>query len=66
MGRFDASYGTTLLGNANHRFSYVEACRSGLCVKGEVRDIATLHTGRKDSLIVVAMNNEPLYMFKKK
>jgi hypothetical protein len=65
MGRFDASYGTVLLGTKDHQFNYLAPCNSGLCVHGELRDIAMIHTAGKDSLIVVAMNNAPMYAFKK-
>ena len=65
MGRFDAGYGTTLLGNADRSFTYVLPSQTGLWTKGEVRDIGLIHTANNDSLIIVGMNNEPLYLFRK-
>ena len=66
MGRFDASYGTTLLGDAQHQFNYISPVESGLFVKGEVRDIANIKTARGENYIVVAVNNDKLYLFKRK
>jgi hypothetical protein len=63
-GRFDASYGTTLLADSSHRFRYVEPARSGLFVNGEARDITTIKTKGRSN-IIVAMNNAPLYMFQR-
>ncbi len=65
-GRFDASYGTTLLGNAQHHFNYVTPSQSGLFIKGEARDIANIKSTDGDDYIIVAINNANLYLFKKK
>jgi hypothetical protein len=62
MGRWDASYGCTLLGNANHTFTYMSPSASGLFVKGEVRDIQQIKTNT-GNLIVVARNNDALQIF---
>ena len=64
MGRWDASYGCTLLGNANDAFSYMSPSVSGLFVKGEVRDIQQIKTNT-GTLIVVARNNDALQIFSK-
>jgi enediyne biosynthesis protein E4 len=60
FGRFDASYGTTLMGDGKNNFRYVESSVSGLFVNGEARDIMKI--GKS---IIVAMNNAPLYVFNK-
>ena len=65
-GRMDASYGTTLLGNAQHQFTYMPPSQSGLFVKGEARDAVQVKTADGNSVIVVAMNNAPLKIFRKK
>jgi len=62
-GRFDASYGTTLLANGQHHFNYIEPSQSGLFINGEARDIASVKVKGSDC-IIVAMNNAPLYMFR--
>ncbi len=64
-GRFDANYGTTLLGNAQHQFHYMEPVRSGLFVKGEARDAKSIINSRGDHFIVVAINNDKLYLFRR-
>lgn len=65
-GRMDASFGTTLMGTANHSYQYISPGESGLFVKGEVRDIKAVRTTPNGTCIIVAMNNEPLYLFKKR
>lgn len=63
-GRYDAGYGCTLFGNGKQELNYISPAESGLFVRGEVRDIKTLHT-LKGEYIIVARNNEPLEIFKK-
>ena len=65
VGRLDASYGTTLLGNRDHSFKYISPSASGLLVKGEVRDIQSINT-RTGMDILVARNDEALQVFKKR
>ena len=64
-GRFDASYGTTLMSDAKHQLHYVKPAASGLFVRGEVRDILPVKTARGEC-IIVAVNDGPLYVFRKK
>jgi len=63
-GRFDASYGVSLLGNGQRNFRYISNSVTGLFVKGEVRDIQEIKAG-KSRLIIVSRNNEALQVFKK-
>lgn len=63
-GRFDASYGVTLLGKKDHHFEYVPPLKSGLFVKGEVRDVAVVTT-KSGPMIIMARNNDALQLFKK-
>jgi hypothetical protein len=63
-GRYDASYGVTLTGNAKHTFTYEGASKTGLFIKGEVRDIKEINT-RNGMYIIIARNNEPLQIFRK-
>ena len=65
-GRLDASYGTTLINNGKNEFIYLKPKESGLFVKGEARDIKIIKSGNGDAYIIVAMNNEKPYLFKKK
>ncbi|HTL08824.1 MAG TPA: hypothetical protein VL307_11220, partial [Chitinophagaceae bacterium] len=62
-GRWDASYGVTLLGDGSGQFSYLPPLQSGLLVKGEARDIKMLASANADSLLLVAVNNAPLQVF---
>ena len=63
VGRYDASYGVTLLGNKRRGFDYITPVKSGLFIKGEVRDINEIKT--KNGIdIVVARNNDALQLFK--
>jgi len=64
VGRYDANYGTVLLGNQKHGFDYLPPSKSGLFVTGEVRDISTINT-RAGKQIIVARNNDALLLFKK-
>jgi hypothetical protein len=62
VGRYDASYGVTLLGNPKHGFDYLPPNKSGLFIKGEVRDIAPINT-KNGKQIIVARNNDVLQIF---
>jgi hypothetical protein len=64
-GRFDASYGTLLLGTAGHHFQYMPPRQSGLFMRGEVRDAAILNPASSKPLILVARNNDNLLLFQK-
>jgi hypothetical protein len=63
-GRYDASYGVTLLGNSKNGFDYLPPSASGLFVTGEVRDAATIDT-KNGKQIIVARNNDALQLYKK-
>jgi enediyne biosynthesis protein E4 len=64
-GRFDANYGCLLLGDTLHHFTFLEPSRSGLSIRGEARDLALIKAANGGNYILVAMNNDQLYMFKK-
>lgn len=64
VGRYDASYGVTIMTNAQHNYNYVNSNESGLFIKGEVRDIKQITT-RQGECIIVARNNDPLQIFRK-
>lgn len=61
-GRYDAGYGFTLLNSKNSNMLYMQPSQSGLFIKGEVRDIKTIHTAR-GNYIIVARNNDALQIF---
>ena len=58
-GRFDASYGVTMICDSTDSYSFVTPSKSGLFVNGEVRDIKAV-----GGYIVVAVNNLPVKIFK--
>jgi enediyne biosynthesis protein E4 len=64
-GRFDASYGTLMLGGPGAQFHYMPPKQSGLFVRGEVRDAHILNPTGKNPLLLVARNNDNLILFKK-
>ena len=64
VGRYDASYGATFLGNRSNGLTYIPPAVSGLFVKGEIRDIQKIGTVKGDR-IIVARNNDSLQIFRK-
>jgi hypothetical protein len=64
VGRYDATYGVTYLGNSSHNFTYISPTESGLFVKGEIRDIKSVRSSKGD-LLFVARNNDSLQIFGK-
>lgn len=64
LGRYDASYGITFLRDAQNHFNYVKPSESGLFIKGQVRDVKEIKTG-KGNYILMARNNDSLQIFKK-
>jgi hypothetical protein len=64
-GRFDASYGTLLLQSHGQQFHYMAPKRSGLFMRGEVRDAVMLNPVGKNPLLLVARNNDNLMVFQK-
>jgi enediyne biosynthesis protein E4 len=64
IGRYDASYGVTLLSKPDNQFNYLKPSSSGLFVKGEVRDVKEITT-KNGNYILIARNNNSLQIFKK-
>jgi hypothetical protein len=62
LGRYDADYGTVLLGNGKNEFSYLPPRESGFFYQGEVRSMATAKT-INGKLLLVSRNNESLMVF---
>ena len=63
VGRYDASYGSFLLGDGKGGFKNVPPKLSGFYLDGEIRDIieVTTSTGK---ILVIARSNNPLQVFK--
>ena len=62
IGRLDASYGVTLINNANHGFRYLAPAASGLFIRGETRGLRGIKTTRGIA-ILAARNNDSLQLF---
>lgn len=65
VGRYDASYGTLLLGDGKGEFRYVPSRISGCRLDGEIRNIQEVTTS-KGKILVVARSNDALQVFKVK
>ena len=63
VGRYDASYGTLLLGDGKGGFRLIPKKLSGFWLNGEVRDMLELATG-SGRVLVVARNNDPVQLFR--
>jgi enediyne biosynthesis protein E4 len=61
-GKYDASYGTILLGNGKGQFTYLPQIQSGLHIRGDIRDIVKLEHGDKTS-VLFAINNDRIRTF---
>jgi len=63
MGRYDASYGSLLLGDGNGKFEFMSPAKSGLKIDRAVREIQKISTP-SDVRIIVANNNDYVQMFR--
>jgi hypothetical protein len=63
-GRYDASYGCFLKGVKNKQFEHVANEVSGFKIDGDVKDMKLITTAKKDKLILVAINNDYMRVFK--
>jgi hypothetical protein len=64
-GRYDASFGCFLKGGKNKKFTSVSPSVSGFIVKGDVKDMALIRSA-KQRLIITAVNNDSMMIFKLK
>ena len=62
-GRYDASYGSVLLGADAFRFNIPSPLQSGFMAEGEVRDMKTIKTVAGKTLIAVARNNQSILFY---
>ncbi len=65
VGRYDASYGAFLEGDGQGGFKYIPPRVTGFHLDGEIRDIMEVTTSRGE-ILLVARNNEPLQIFRKR
>lgn len=64
LGRCDASLGVLLKGKTNNVYETVPHNRSGLYIDGEVRRVVSLQNRKKQSLIIMAKNNNNIQVIK--
>ena len=63
LGRYDASFGSLLLGDGSGSFMPVRLQQSGLVATGEVRKFKIVHNASDRRLIVAARNNDTILTF---
>jgi len=63
-GRYDASYGCFLKGINNKEFKFISPSISGFKIDGDVKDMKMIMNAKKEKLILVAVNNDSLKVFK--
>jgi hypothetical protein len=66
LGRYDANYGTLLMGVGKSNFRYVPTTSSGIEARGEVRSLGTVKLASGEKLILMATNNDKLKAFRQK
>lgn len=64
IGRYDASYSCFLKGDEKGNYTFVPNAKTGMIVKGEVRDIIQLNN-KKSSSILFIKNNDEVQVFKR-
>ncbi len=63
-GRYDASYGCFLKGNDQKQFQAISPGLSGFRIDGDVKDMKRITTSNNQKLILVAVNNDYMKVFK--
>lgn len=63
VGKYDANYGILLAGDGKGKFSHVDPLRSGMSIKGEVRDFGFIQANGA-RLLLATINNDHLRAFK--
>jgi hypothetical protein len=63
-GRYDASYGCFLKGSDKKIFTPVSPVQSGFIIKGDVKDMALIRGVKGEKLVLVAVNNDSLRVFR--
>ncbi len=63
LGRYDAGYGTLLKSNDGVRFTPMSIQRSGLFLKGQVRDMVSLTSRNGQDVIIFTQNNDQVQVY---
>lgn len=59
VGRYDASYGTLLLGDGEQGFAAAGSVESGLSIEGQIRELIPMNIGGRNGVLIVK-NNAPV------
>jgi len=62
-GRYDAGFGTLLLGDGKSKFNTIDPLHSGLLAEGEIRDIKEIHFGMDKVVYAFAGNNQKVIFY---
>jgi len=65
-GRYDASYGLFLKGRGDGHFLPATRIDTGFFVKGDVTDLKLIKNGRGENLILTAINDDRLRIFRRR
>jgi len=63
LGRYDASYGTLLIGNGEDGFASVPIQNSGLTLTGQVRNMISLRYKNKQEVIIFVKNDDRIQVY---
>ena len=63
-GRYDASYGCFLKGIDKKEFKVISPAVSGFKIDGDVKDMKLITTANNEKLILVAVNNDYMKVFR--
>jgi hypothetical protein len=64
VGRYDAFYGCFLKGKTNKEFQFISPSIIGFKIDGDVKDMKIISNNKKEKLILVAVNDDSLRIFK--
>ncbi|MEO8712278.1 MAG: FG-GAP-like repeat-containing protein [Parafilimonas sp.] len=60
FGRLDASFGSVLINDGKGNFSCIDCTKSGLAVRGNIRDIKEINSDKKRYLLFLRNNDYPV------
>jgi enediyne biosynthesis protein E4 len=58
FGRLDGSYGDVLLNEGNRKFKWQWPAKTGVKVRGEVRDVKTIRGGKGEVMVMYLVNDD--------
>ena len=62
FGRYTANHGVVLLGNGKGDFTYATQTESGLSIRGNVRSLQMIKTGKSQSIIAGINDDKALLL----